>query len=177
MPSPPVLDRTFAALADPTRRAILERLSDADRLTVSDLASPFAMSLPAVLKHVGVLTEAGLVAREKVGRVVYCKLETSPLRDALKWLALYDLLFSVRPEATGRTVQAAGDKQANVAKRASRGRKAAIKLRVPAPGQEATAKKGTKVAVPASKPRQSRAALATLRRRGPKRGRGRSSRR
>ena len=63
------LDRTFAALADPTRRALLARLQARDTLSVSELAQPFAMSLPAVMKHLDVLTDAGLIAREKTGRV------------------------------------------------------------------------------------------------------------
>lgn len=84
------LDRTFAALSDPTRRAIVERLAAADCLAVSELAAPFDMSLPAVLKHVGVLTEAGLVAREKIGRIVYCRLAAGPMRPAQTWLAQYE---------------------------------------------------------------------------------------
>ena len=59
----PVLDRTFAALADPTRRALLARLGQQDSISVSELAQPFAMSLPAVMKHLDVLSDAGLVTR------------------------------------------------------------------------------------------------------------------
>ena len=66
------LDRTFAALADPTRRALLARLSETDSLSVSTLAEPFAMSLPAVMKHLDVLSDAGLVTRSKSGRT-HCK--------------------------------------------------------------------------------------------------------
>ena len=60
-----VLDRTFAALADPTRRALVARLGDRESLSVSELAQPFAMSLPAIMKHLDVLSDAGLIAREK----------------------------------------------------------------------------------------------------------------
>ncbi len=84
------LDRTFAALADPTRRAMVERLAKGGRLAISDLAAPFSMSLPAVLKHVGVLTDAGLVSRVKVGRTVFCGLLAAPLGMALSWLGKYE---------------------------------------------------------------------------------------
>ena len=80
------LDRTFAALADPTRRALIARLSSRDSLSVSELAKPFAMSLPAIMKHLGVLSDAGLVAREKTGRVVACRLTAKPMRQAMDWL-------------------------------------------------------------------------------------------
>ncbi|MGE0767187.1 MAG: metalloregulator ArsR/SmtB family transcription factor [Hyphomicrobiaceae bacterium] len=87
---PEALDRTLAALADPTRRAMVERLAKSGRLAISDLATPFAMSLPAVLKHVGVLTDAGLVSRVKVGRTVYCHLLSGPIRTSLTWLRKYE---------------------------------------------------------------------------------------
>lgn len=153
MASTPALDRTFAALADPTRRAIIERLSDADSLTVSDLAAPFAMSLPAVLKHVGVLAEAGLIAREKIGRVVYCRLETSPLRAALKWLALYDLFWSGRPEAGAKPAEASGEKRAAAAKRTTRGGKQAARKPAMAakPGSRKAAASKAAKSQPASK--------------------------
>ncbi|HET8546286.1 MAG TPA: metalloregulator ArsR/SmtB family transcription factor, partial [Pseudolabrys sp.] len=66
--SRPNLDRTFAALADPTRRALLARLSEKENVSVSELAKPFSMSLPAIMKHLDVLSDAGLVGREKNGR-------------------------------------------------------------------------------------------------------------
>jgi DNA-binding transcriptional ArsR family regulator len=88
------LDRTFAALADPTRRALLARLSSENALSVSDLAQPFSMSLPAVMKHLDVLTDAGLVAREKTGRVVACRLTAGPMREALAWLNRYEHFWS-----------------------------------------------------------------------------------
>ncbi len=82
------LDRTFAALADPTRRAMLARLS-LKVLSVSELAEPFDMTLPAVMKHLTVLADAGLVVREKTGRTVSCELQAKPMEDAVKWLNLY----------------------------------------------------------------------------------------
>jgi DNA-binding transcriptional ArsR family regulator len=88
------LDRTFAALADPTRRTLLARLSSEQALSVSELAQPFAMSLPAVMKHLDVLTDAGLIAREKTGRVVACRLTAEPMREALAWLNRYERFWS-----------------------------------------------------------------------------------
>jgi len=67
------LDRTFAALADPTRRALLARLGKRDGLSVSELAQPFSMSLPAIMKHLDVLSDAGLITRAKTGRTVVAK--------------------------------------------------------------------------------------------------------
>jgi DNA-binding transcriptional ArsR family regulator len=84
-----VLTRTFAALADPTRRALLARLAQQDELSVSALAQPFAMSLPAVMKHLDVLADAGLVTRAKTGRTVACRLAAGPMEDAMQWLAHY----------------------------------------------------------------------------------------
>ena len=92
--SGPTLDRTFAALADPTRRALLARLSETDSISVSELAKPFAMSLPAVMKHLDVLSDAGLVTREKTGRTVACRLEAEPMRAATDWLNHYQRFWS-----------------------------------------------------------------------------------
>jgi DNA-binding transcriptional ArsR family regulator len=89
-----LLDRTFAALADPTRRALLARLSDRDALSVSELAEPFAMSLPAIMKHLDVLSDAGLIAREKTGRVVACRLTAKPMEQAMDWLNRYQRFWS-----------------------------------------------------------------------------------
>ncbi len=88
------LNRTFAALADPTRRALLARLAQQDALSVSALAQPFAMSLPAVMKHLDVLAEAGLVTREKTGRTVACRLAAAPMEDAMQWLAHYQRFWN-----------------------------------------------------------------------------------
>ncbi|MDO9639625.1 MAG: metalloregulator ArsR/SmtB family transcription factor [Pseudotabrizicola sp.] len=83
--SPDVLSRVFAALADPTRRAILAMLLE-DDMAVTDVAEPFRMSLAAISKHLTVLTEAGLISREKRGRVIWCKLEPDALRAATVWM-------------------------------------------------------------------------------------------
>jgi DNA-binding transcriptional ArsR family regulator len=83
------LDCTFAALSDPTRRALVARLSGGEAVSISDLARPFAMSLPAVMKHLDVLSDAGLVTRNKNGRIVSCQLAPSPMEDAMNWLDRY----------------------------------------------------------------------------------------
>jgi DNA-binding transcriptional ArsR family regulator len=80
------LDLLFQALADPTRRGIVERLARGPA-TVSDLAEPLEMSLPAVLQHLQVLEAGGLVRSEKVGRVRTCRIEQSALRKAEQWIA------------------------------------------------------------------------------------------
>lgn len=82
------LDATFHALADPTRRAIVERLTRGTA-SVGELAEPFDMSLPAVSKHLSVLEKAGLVVRSREGRVRHCELVEEPLRDAMRWIASY----------------------------------------------------------------------------------------
>ena len=79
------LDHTFAALADPTRRAILGMLLE-DDMAVTDVAEPFAISLAAISKHLGVLADAGLITRERRGRVIWCKLEPDALRSATVWM-------------------------------------------------------------------------------------------
>jgi DNA-binding transcriptional ArsR family regulator len=83
------LDRTFAALSDPTRRALVARLSGGKSLSISELAQPFSMSLPAVMKHLDVLSDAGLVTRNKYGRTVSCQLAAAPMEDAMNWLNRY----------------------------------------------------------------------------------------
>jgi len=82
--APSSLDRTFHALSDPARRAMVERLSRGPA-TVSELAAPLAMSLPAVVQHLAVLRESGLVASEKVGRVRTCRIEAAELSLAEQW--------------------------------------------------------------------------------------------
>jgi DNA-binding transcriptional ArsR family regulator len=88
------LDRTFAAMSDPTRRAILERLRRGDVLSVGELAQPFPVSLPAILKHVNVLSAAGLIECEKQGRTVTCRLNARPMRDAVRWMERYERYWS-----------------------------------------------------------------------------------
>jgi DNA-binding transcriptional ArsR family regulator len=84
------LDRTFAALSDPTRRALLARLDAEDGISVSELARPFPVSLPAIMKHLDVLSDAGLIVRTKSGRTVSCQLKAEPMEQAMNWLAHYE---------------------------------------------------------------------------------------
>jgi DNA-binding transcriptional ArsR family regulator len=79
------LDSVFSALADPTRRAILAMLLE-DDMAVTDVAEPFAMSLAAISKHLGVLADAGLITRERRGRVIWCRLEPDAMREASVWM-------------------------------------------------------------------------------------------
>jgi DNA-binding transcriptional ArsR family regulator len=82
------LDAVFAALSDPTRRAILSMLLE-DDMAVTDVAEPFAMSLAAISKHLAVLSDAGLISREKRGRVIWCKLEPEAMREATVWMRAF----------------------------------------------------------------------------------------
>jgi len=85
---PDALSTTLAALADPTRRAILARLAEGET-SVTELAAPFAMSLPAVSKHLKVLERAGLIARGREAQWRPCRLEAGPLREVSDWLEHY----------------------------------------------------------------------------------------
>lgn len=88
------LNRTFEALTDPTRRAILARLEREDSASISALAEPFAIKLPAVMKHLGVLEEAGLITRSKAGRTVTVRLSPEPMQAAMEWLKRYERFWS-----------------------------------------------------------------------------------
>ena len=106
------LDITFSALADPTRRAILARLSSGEA-SVTELAGPFAMSLPAVSKHLKVLERAGLIARGREKQWRPCRLEAGPLKDADDWLQSYRRFWEEsldRLDAYLREVQGKGKK-------------------------------------------------------------------
>ncbi len=89
------IDRTFAALADPTRRAILLRLEREAGLSVSELARPFPIKLPGMMKHLDVLSDAGLVVRRKTGRTVSVHLSAGPMREAMEWLKRYERFWTV----------------------------------------------------------------------------------
>jgi DNA-binding transcriptional ArsR family regulator len=91
----PVLDTTFAALSDPTRRGVLEQLGRADA-SITDLAGRFHMTLTGMKKHVGVLEQAGLVRTEKVGRVRTCKLGAHALDKEVEWMERYRQLWVER---------------------------------------------------------------------------------
>lgn len=89
------LSATFAALADPTRRAILARLALGD-CSVTELASPFEMSLPAISKHLRVLEEAGLVSRSRSAQWRPCRIEAAPLQAVAEWAEAYRSLWEAR---------------------------------------------------------------------------------
>ena len=108
------LSRTFAALVDPTRRAILARLEREDGASVSELAKPFAIKLPAIMKHLDVLDEAGLIRRSKTGRTVTVRLTPEPMRAAMEWLRLYERFWS---ESLDRLAAYAETKEGQARKR------------------------------------------------------------
>ena len=96
--SPTQLTRVFHALADPTRRAMLARLSRGEA-TVTSLAAPFKTSLPAVSKHLRVLEKAGLIRRDIRGREHHCSLEPRPLRTAAEWIEYHQRFWETRLDA------------------------------------------------------------------------------
>ncbi|WP_234250857.1 ArsR/SmtB family transcription factor [Billgrantia desiderata] len=104
------LDRVFHALADPTRRLLLERLAACER-KVGELAEPLPISLAAVSKHVRVLEQAGLVERRIEGRSHYCRLRPEPLAAAEQWLSFYEGFWSQRLNALETALKAAPDGQ------------------------------------------------------------------
>jgi DNA-binding transcriptional ArsR family regulator len=95
-----VLDQAFRALADPSRRAIVARLSKGSA-SVSELASPLSMSLPAVVQHIDVLQKSGLVSSEKVGRVRTCRLEPESMRSVECWIAQHRAEWETRLDRLG----------------------------------------------------------------------------
>jgi len=88
------LDRTFSALMDPTRRAILARLEREPGLSVTEIARPLPLKLPAVMKHLDVLSDAGLITRAKHGRTVSVDLVAGPMKEAMAWLRRYERFWS-----------------------------------------------------------------------------------
>jgi DNA-binding transcriptional ArsR family regulator len=88
------LDQVFSALAHSTRRAILDRLSREPGLSVSELARPLSLKLPAAMKHLDVLSEAGLIARIKCGRTVSVELTGKPMSEAMRWLERHQKFWS-----------------------------------------------------------------------------------
>jgi DNA-binding transcriptional ArsR family regulator len=90
------LNRIFAALVDPTRRAILSRLEREPGLSISEIARPFPLGLPGIMKHLDVLTDARLVSRSKNGRTVSVQLTAAPMEEAMAWLSRYERFWSRR---------------------------------------------------------------------------------
>jgi DNA-binding transcriptional ArsR family regulator len=101
------LDATFGALADPTRRAILARLARGEA-TVSELAAPFDVSLPAVSKHLRVLESAGLLRREINGRIHRCRLAPEPMKDAAAWIETYRIFWEAQLDALANYLESTG---------------------------------------------------------------------
>jgi DNA-binding transcriptional ArsR family regulator len=99
-----LLDRTFAALSDPTRRGVLERLGRG-RATISDLAEPFGISLTGMKKHVQVLEDAGLVRTEKVGRTRWCAVGAQDLDEVQRWIVDYRLMLEERLDRLGEFLE------------------------------------------------------------------------
>jgi len=97
----PALDTVFAALADPTRRGVLESLAGGS-LPVTELAAPHDMSLPGFMKHLRVLEDAGLIARAKEGRVVSCELSAAPMKAAAAWMSRYEKFWTEKLDALAR---------------------------------------------------------------------------
>jgi DNA-binding transcriptional ArsR family regulator len=89
------IDRTFSALADPTRRGVLMRLEQEPGLSVSELARPFSMKLPGMMKHLDVLSDAGLITRAKTGRTVSVSLAAGPMQEAMAWLKRYERFWTI----------------------------------------------------------------------------------
>jgi len=105
------LDATFAALADPTRRAILARLAEEPDASVGELARPFAMSAPAISKHLAVLEGAGLLARRREGRIHHCRLVAAPMQTANDWIARYRQFWEGRLDSLERYLEGSEPKQ------------------------------------------------------------------
>ena len=95
------LDQVFSALSDPTRRRVAEALSDGEK-TLTDLARPFQMTMPAVMKHVAVLEKSGILRTEKRGRTRYCRLDPNRLTDAQEWLARTSRMWTERLNSLDR---------------------------------------------------------------------------
>lgn len=92
------LDAIFSALSDPTRRKLLERLALGEK-TVTEVAEPFDMSLPAISKHLRILEEAGLIVRRKQGRVHHLQLAAAPMKEASEWLDVYRQFWDAQFDA------------------------------------------------------------------------------
>jgi DNA-binding transcriptional ArsR family regulator len=105
-----LLDATFGALADPTRRAILARLAQGEAM-VTELAEPFRVSLPAISKHVRVLEAAGLLEREVDGRVHRCRLVAQPMKNAAAWIEQYSAFWELQFDALAKYLETSISKE------------------------------------------------------------------
>lgn len=104
------IDRTFSALADPTRRHILLRLKDEPWLSVTELARPLSLKLPGMMKHLDVLSDAGLITRTKTGRTVSVNLSAGPMREAMAWLNRYERFWTTSLDGLVAFVEQDGDR-------------------------------------------------------------------
>lgn len=102
------MDRTFRALADSTRRGVLQRLMHEPGLSVSDLASSCSLKLPGMTKHLEVLSDAGLITRTKTGRTVAVNLSAAPMREAMAWLNQYERFWTVSLDRLAALVEEDG---------------------------------------------------------------------
>ena len=112
------LDHVFGALVSPARRAILQRLAQTDSASISELARPVSMSLPAVMKHLDVLEQARLITRAKTGRTMFVRLSPKPMAEAMAWLQRYEQFWSARLD---RLVAYAEKQEAQARKSPARG--------------------------------------------------------
>jgi DNA-binding transcriptional ArsR family regulator len=103
------MDRTFSALADPTRRAVLLRLKEEPGLSVSELARPLSLKLPGMMKHLDVLSDAGLITRAKSGRTVSVNLSVGPMREAMEWLQRYERFWTASLDRLVALVEKGGE--------------------------------------------------------------------
>jgi DNA-binding transcriptional ArsR family regulator len=102
------LDRSFAALSDPTRRDILRRLGTQSSATISELAEPYGMSLTGMKKHVRILEDIGLLSSEKTGRTRRCRLGARDLKDAQQWIESYRQMLEQRLDRFGELLAEQG---------------------------------------------------------------------
>jgi len=104
------LDDTFTALSDPTRRTTLTTLQRG-HASVTELARPHSISMPAILKHLHVLEQAGLIEQKKTGRVRMCRLTVAPMQQAADWLSLYRIFWENQLDNLGKFLQQADPKK------------------------------------------------------------------
>ncbi len=108
----PSLDATFSALADPTRRAIVARLGEADPdrgVSVGELAEPFDVSLPAISKHLRVLERAGMLKQQRDGRIRRCRLDPEPIREAADWIEHHKRFWDAQLDALTDLLEQSAD--------------------------------------------------------------------
>ncbi|WP_258052134.1 helix-turn-helix transcriptional regulator [Mesorhizobium sp. INR15] len=103
------MDRTFFALADPTRRHVLLRLKEEPELSISELARPLSLKLPGLMKHLDVLSDAGLITRVKTGRTVSVRVSAAPMLEAMEWLRRYESLWTVSLDRLVALVEEGGE--------------------------------------------------------------------